>query len=873
MGPLLLLLALAPPAPRHDLWLEAETSPDHNFTTIGRDEAFAGCYGGAILQLQTGAPAPPGGYHAAFHVDVPEAGWYEILVAASRTDRPDSASPFWFQASVYRPRRFAGYDVATPYGHPRTGEIFGWRTLGRYRLEAGPARLTFRCDERRFSDQAYLLYLDAVALRRVGPPGDAPSWLGGEGRYRAETVFDAPSVAGARLHVVVDGSFVARLGDDEVARGEGWQQATVIPLRSLRLGANRLVIEADGALLAWITVLDRGREQRLAATGPGWRGAELLGPAAMPPYGDMEVQPMSRVAVGPTPIPIKTGNLSVNLIMAAARGEPRPDWTPGMDFDALHDLCNVSVIEDYQCWLPLEPERGRFEWDYYRRNAEELRRRGMTYAVYPWLHFAPAWAMESEFWSPFVSLKNGRTTFAPSIWSPRTLALFDRYYRELHAAMGDLVGEIFVSMACDYGEVGYPIGMADWVVPAPYVGPDFWIGDEQARADFRADALERYPDLNALNAAWGTDFTTPEAIDYPPWCAAEGPDFAATQALPPAERAQVRRRWLDFVDWYLESMVDFAGAAVSVSRRYFADRPHEIKIGFGSERVMFGADYTAFVARSRADGYTVRSTHGKLPPYFYKRFSTAARHYGVRLVTEPPSEVTRDEEIERIFKDATCGTSEYFDYPGNLLGATDIFARYAQYLQGEHSQPEVAFFFPTTDHRLRGAQALPQPLFDVTVHSRDQFDFDVVDERLVRDGALALHDRLVIVQGSVVEADVLARLLEWQAAGGTIIAVEFGPMETVEGDAGPGQALLARAVRVPAAEPPALADAVAAAAGAVRPLLDGRRDGVWTARLPSRILLYNSTAEPRTVTVAGVTVELPGRALGSVEEDGTVMVP
>ena len=76
------MIVAAPPKPEGALFMEGESSTDHDFTTIGRDKAFADCYGGAILQLQTTQAAPPGGYHATWRFTVPAAGWYELKLAA-----------------------------------------------------------------------------------------------------------------------------------------------------------------------------------------------------------------------------------------------------------------------------------------------------------------------------------------------------------------------------------------------------------------------------------------------------------------------------------------------------------------------------------------------------------------------------------------------------------------------------------------------------------------------------------------------------------------------------------------------------------------------------------------------------------------------
>ncbi|MBI5831304.1 MAG: beta-galactosidase, partial [Armatimonadetes bacterium] len=785
---LLVLLTLtaalaAPPPPAGDVFLEGESSADHNFTTVGRDPAFAPCYGSAILQLQTTNPAPAGGYHATWRPTVAQAGWYEVLLAATRPEAAAAGlSPFSVQVGECRPRDLAGYAVTQRYG---PGEIFGWVSAGRYQLPAGATAITVRCDTRRASDQAYLCYVDALALRRVDAPVATASWLAGGELSAAFGLTRRPVLP--QLAVLCDGAFTARLNGQQVASGSGTARWTIADVRErLVVGRNTLSVSAAGPVLVKLAEFRGGQPSNLLlASGAAWRAgdgpAKVLGPETMAPYGDCGGLPMVTARVGRTTIPFKVGNLSVDLLMAEARGQKRPEPGPQTQFDAWHEQAGISVVEDYQCWLPLEPVRDQYRWEFYENNAAELEKRGMKYAIYPWLHFAPAWARESELWEPLVNLADGKTTFAPSIWSPKTEALFDRYYRALHARMGDRVKEIYVAMVTDYGEVGYPIGMADWVVPAPYKGPGWWCGDAMARADFARKMTAQAGDLARLNQRWGTQWTAAEQITYPAETATDGPAFDVLAKLPPAERAQARRRWLDFSAWYLDSMADFAGRAVGISRRYYPNTPHEIKIGFGSEKLRNGADYSEYVARSKADRYTVRSTHGKLPPYFYRRFSTAAKHYGTPLVTEPPSEVSRDEEVERIFKDASSGTTEYFDYPANYLGATDLFARYGGYMEGRHSLTEVAYFLPTTDHRLRPGQDNPKHLLDACGASRDLFDWDLLDERLVRAGFLRGYRALLMPEGNVIEADVLERLRAWVEAGGWLIAADRGPVETVEG--------------------------------------------------------------------------------------------
>lgn len=793
------MAASAAPKPPHDIWLEGEDCTDHDFTFIGREAAFQDCYGSAILQLQDRKQAPPEGRHATFHATIPESGWWEIRAA---TTSP-AICPFSVQVDDYRERRFTSLQSEQHYGH---NNLFGWYLLGSFELPAGDAAITFRSRDRRGTHNDCLLYIDALALRRVPKPADdSRRWLAPDGH--GEAVLSASFAASYTRNPVVslccDGTVTVELNGEELGTANDadvpWHTVSTTDLKpagnTLRLRMQEAA-GGDRAVVAWVTADgDCGARPIVCATDETWEGGgHVLGGAYARPWGDITIFPPARLPLGRLPIPIKTGNLSVGLLIKAARGEEPPKPGPLTQLQEWRDLGGVSSVEDYICWLPLEPEQGRFDWSYYENNCRELERHGMGYSVYPWLHFPPKWALGSDLWDPLLCNRHGTSTFAPSIWAPATRRLFDRFYRELHRQFGDRIDQVYIGVVADYGEIGYPIGMANRLVPSDHIHEGFWCADAHAQADFRQRMLARYEDLPALNRAWGTAFAEPADIASPPGLDSHGPDD------PWLTEPANRRRWLDFVDWYYTSMERFCEEAVAISRRYFPDRPHELKIGFGRENVCLGSDPTLYISRSRAGMFTVRSTHGKLSPYFYRRFSTAARHYGVPLVTEPPAGVNREEELQRIFKDATSGTTEYFDYPGNLLGANDLFRRFGPYMEGQHSLTNLAFFMPSTNLRLHPCDRNPRSVVSIANACRDTFDWDLVDERLIRDGALGRYGVLFLVEGSVIERDVLVQVEDWVRAGGVLIATDFGPVETVEGDREMVEKWFVPAEQLPSAE-------------------------------------------------------------------------
>ncbi|MCX6901047.1 MAG: beta-galactosidase [Verrucomicrobia bacterium] len=465
-----------------------------------------------------------------------------------------------------------------------------------------------------------------------------------------------------------------------------------------------------------------------------------------------------------------TGNLSVEYLrwtIGGCKGAEPKSYSAEQLARLRH--AGVNGFEDYITFCALEPERDRPDWHYYQRNCELIRTAGMRYGVYPWLHFAPKWFVDSPDYVPYVCMEHGQATYSTSIWAPGTLAVYDRFYAQFRHEFGDKVQDIHASMPADYGEVGFPVGMSAWVVPQEHKHTGFWCGDRYARANFREQARKRYHTLDALNRAWGTHFSDWTSLDYPPLHPPENDDGAA------------RRRWLDFIGWYADSQTEFARKAVAVIRKHFPTTPIQIKLGYGGEDVRFGLDNSGVVRMAARNRIIVRSTHGKLPPFFYKRFSTPARFYGAKLLTEPPSGVNRNEEVSRIFNDASNLSTAYFDYPGNILGATDIFERYLSLIQGERALIRVAFFFPTSDHRLRPEQRLPLRLYEQAGALRDITDYDLVDETLVRDGALKDHRLLVMFEGNWLEQETLNAITRWVRAGGTLLLGNFGPIANIGG--------------------------------------------------------------------------------------------
>ncbi|MGC8666505.1 MAG: family 14 glycosylhydrolase [Chthonomonadales bacterium] len=491
--------------------------------------------------------------------------------------------------------------------------------------------------------------------------------------------------------------------------------------------------------------------------------------------------------IGPTIIPFYSGNLSVPQFMCYWGTGKAPGTMPVTDalIAQLH-RCSCFAMCDYPAWCLAEPEPGRWDFSLYETNARRLAAASIRYVPFSWLHFPPKWFLNSRDFVGYRCLEHGQELGQLSLWAPATRRIYREYYRRLAAVMGPHIAFIRLAMPSEYGEVGYPVGMTNWLVPQKHVHPGFWCGDAYARRDFAAWALRRYGSIGRVNSAWGTDFTSMDAIRYPP---IDG----AKWRLP--ENVQARRRWLDFMEWYQSSWDDFIMWSASVVKRFFPGfglpqagkdlrtrREIIFSLGYGGETPCFGNDEGMHVkAIGRCGGSA--QTPGDIGYFATRRVSTACAFYGVPYYTEPPGDVPREREVRRIWMDASNGTQVFFDYPQNLDAARDLFRRYKAFLDGVRSRTDVALIICTTTHWLHPEWGYPPTLLGIAEALRPFCDYEVVDEHMLGQGALdRLHLRVaVLADAAYMEEKALRVLEQWVRGGGILVTAAGEPVRNVRG--------------------------------------------------------------------------------------------
>lgn len=383
----------------------------------------------------------------------------------------------------------------------------------------------------------------------------------------------------------------------------------------------------------------------------------------------------------------------------------------------------------------------------------------------------------------------------------------------------------------------------------------YWAGDKFALIEFREAMKAKYEkDLGKLNAAWGTshagwdEVTPPREIGEP---------FKPNPV--PMDTVENRRRWLDFITWYHQALIDFAEKSVQVTLKHFPKEKVRTKPGGnagGVNPIAWGTYSPGFAKMAGNYGIVMQPAdcHGA---YFGDKWiGTSYQFYGVPLATEPASLLDEKGFVRRIFSDASSGAAQLFTYEferhaGNIR-------KYVHLYTGKRGDTEIALMCPTTLYRLGGDLG---PTIQGGGELRDLVEYDVLDELLITDGALTdKYKVLIVLQPDFVEDRALERIDDWKRAGGTLVLVGHKPMKNLAGLSRIDMRtnIQGEALHVPAINPNGawlrqIGEIVAGMKG-----VDGKLDVLMTCRRGEQVFIFNASDRPTAVTIdlAGATADI-----------------
>jgi hypothetical protein len=377
----------------------------------------------------------------------------------------------------------------------------------------------------------------------------------------------------------------------------------------------------------------------------------------------------------------------------------------------------------------------------------------------------------------------------------------------------------------------------------------YWCADEFAIKAFQAAMEKKYGDIARLNAAWNTQLKVFADVRPPEQIAQPG--FKPKPAAFPSP--QDKRRWLDFITWYHQAIIDFAEQSLKIVLKYFPPEKVRIKPGGsagGVNPISWGTYCPGYARMAKGYGIVIQPADCQGAPFADKWMGTAYQFYGVKESTEPASALDAKRFVRRMFLDASAGASQFFTY--EFEQHVPEIQKYIHLITGQPGETEIAVYCPTTLYRL--GENLWYTI-QASNEMRDLCDYDVLDEALIRDGALTAprYKVLVIYQASVVDEPVLQKFSDFQKAGGRIIVVGSTPIKDVAGKDWREVDKVERIGQTP--NPRHWRDELAERLKGLKGC-DNRLDGIWTTRRGPQVFAFNSTSKPVITEIDGHAVAI-----------------
>ena len=478
--------------------------------------------------------------------------------------------------------------------------------------------------------------------------------------------------------------------------------------------------------------------------------------------------------------------ISAGLAVTAQREHLNESLDALRELAPLARVLGFTAVESYVPWNSIEPNR-EGEWDFSVHDAAIpiLQQYGLKW--FPLLivgsaYALPRWFRDSDDHVGMVCLEHLRANDIESVFTEPHQRHVQRYLRafgEKYEPMGILEG-VRLGPSGNYGESQYPAG-GNWGPEGKqmHIHIGWWAGDRPAVENYQKWLAQRYNEIAALNAAWGTSFTAWEEI---------------LPRIP--EHMETARERVDFTQWYTDAMSNWCDFWAKTAR---AAMPNTVIFqsagGWGFREA--GTDYVA-QARSMRDignsGIRLTNETDSFEQNFYvtRLANTAARYYGIRYGTEPASSHTARGVVARLFELITGNGDHFFTYYPNLMAQPPAVEKWLTYapLLDERARPrvEVAVYYPETMNQLEdGAfrHLYAGGFYYRAAALRRVCDLDYLDEQLIREGALTRYKVLAFVWGDKAPADVLAAVDAWVKDGGVVIYPSFPrtPLTSLEGDA------------------------------------------------------------------------------------------
>lgn len=436
----------------------------------------------------------------------------------------------------------------------------------------------------------------------------------------------------------------------------------------------------------------------------------------------------------------------------------------------------VTSIQTYIFWNKVEKEWGVMDWSEYDADVALFKKHGLKWVPFiiagPW-YVTPGFVRRDPEMVMLRCLEHGRESAIPSLWCPRLRDYVRDYLKKFaeHYLPQDVLESINLGITGDYGEAIYSV-IGNW--PGEYHSHGgFWCGDGRAIADFWRAVKDLYSaDVAALNHAWKTSYAAFEDVR----------PFLPTEA--PSARAR-----LEFLRWYRDSMTQYADFWLSTAREYFTRT--EIYLCTGGDMASeHGSDFSAQAKTAAKHGAGIRITNeaSSFPQNvaLTRLVASACRFYGTHFGLEPASAVTPVGMLGRLFNAVTSGARQLFLYnTPELIAERDgkpasgeggrYYLQYREWQKTVSPRVDIGLLYPTSSatHAIKDYGTFR----DLAATVRRVVDYELIDERMAQEGALANKSILILAGADILEAPTLKAISAWVEGGGVLFVLDSRPSD------------------------------------------------------------------------------------------------
>jgi hypothetical protein len=499
----------------------------------------------------------------------------------------------------------------------------------------------------------------------------------------------------------------------------------------------------------------------------------------------------------------------------------------------------ATTCETYVRWIDIEPEPGQISFKKFDRTMDLAKRYGLKWQPFiicgPW-YATPYWYRESKQSHFFRCLEHNLDSGIQSIWNEdfhqptrRFLKLCHEHFDRRRAE----IDSILLGVSGDYGEAIYPcIGNFDGQY---HTHRGFWCGDERAIANFRRHCQERFKSIETLNTRWNSSYAGFEEVR----------PFVRKNA--PSRRAMV-----DMVYWYRNSMLRHSEIWLREARKLWKSETIYLCMG-GDGSAQEGQHYTAAAKLCAKYKVGIRDTNSRDNFRFLNTYQSptavATNFYGTYCGFETSSGSKPKFIVARMFTFIVMGAQEYHEYGYTFLNkpkAVRNFRRFRKWLHVPFSRrvdiavlssepymnwhEEHATAWDVKEFEW-GMPREPHRLFD---KFRYHFDFDLVNDSIIRDGILDRYRMLIVPGFSIIEDDIIRKIERYGASGGAVVLYGKDSLETVDG----------KPLPLKAAQTAPTFPRLIKAIGSLRIPVKRRKDGIFEVREKSgRVLCYDENRD------------------------------